>query len=210
MRTEKNVNTRQDFLKYIKSYLPSNPVCVEIGVHLGYFSEMILNELSPSKLHLIDPWEVGSDKNSEHKTYPNWDSLTTAYSHAHEMRKVKEKFSTYIDNGVVEIHRGFSYDVVGLFKNNYFDFVYIDATHIYECVKADVNMFLPKMKSDGLMCGHDYFNDSKGAFSVVKAVDEFVDNDTLEWVALSGGNDWALKQKNTKRGFFQKLKDSLK
>jgi len=36
------------------------------------------------------------------------------------------------------------------------DFVYIDADHCYEPVKIDIEMWLPKLKPDGWLCGHDY------------------------------------------------------
>jgi len=189
-----NTNSRGDFLDYLKQFLPQNPICIEIGVLRGEFSATILERLSPSKLFLVDPWEVGKDKNSEGETYPNWD-LTHAYSNEGEMLFVKNRFRSLIEEEVVILKRGFSYDAVNEFPDDCFDFIYIDATHIYESVKADINDYLPKLKKNGLMCGHDYFDHP--SFSVVKAVDEFVDNNVLEWIALSNEQapDWALKRK---------------
>ena len=90
------------------------------------------------------------------------------------------------------LHQGFSYDVVHNFPDKYFDFIYIDATHIYECVKDDLTQYLPKLKDGGLMCGHDYT--AKPQFSVIPAVNEFVDEHNFKWVCFnsSRANDWAL------------------
>lgn len=192
MNKDYNTNSRIDFLNYIKPLLPDNPVCVEIGLLDGLGSKDFLEILNPSKLYLVDPWEVGSDKNSDKEKY-DWGDFT-AYSNSHQMESVKNKFIDYINDEIVFIKRGFSYDVVNDFPDDFFDFVYIDATHLYECVKKDISMFLPKLKRNGLMCGHDYYDIP--SFSVIPAVDEYVDNGILEWVSLSRETDWALRIKN--------------
>jgi len=54
-----------------------------------------------------------------------------------------------------------------LFENGSLDFVFVDAGHDYESVAEDIHYWLPKVKSGGMIAGHDY-PDFKG---VVKAVD---------------------------------------
>jgi len=48
------------------------------------------------------------------------------------------------------------------------DFVFIDAMHTYEAVKEDIRAWFPKIRSGGIVAGHDYSWDG-----VKKAVDEF-------------------------------------
>lgn len=42
------------------------------------------------------------------------------------------------------------------FSNGYFDFIFIDGDHSYESVKQDIEMWLPKLKEDGVLAGDDY------------------------------------------------------
>ena len=77
---------RHTFLEYISLLIPENSTCVEVGVERGFFSKMILDKLNPGLLYLVDPWEVGSDKNSTERYYVELDNieeegyLPTAYS----------------------------------------------------------------------------------------------------------------------------------
>ncbi|GMI43698.1 hypothetical protein TeGR_g2455 [Tetraparma gracilis] len=57
------------------------------------------------------------------------------------------------------------------------DFVYIDATHLYETVLEDLRAFWPKLRVGGIMAGDDYFNGfvhlAGYSFGVKDAVDQF-------------------------------------
>tara|TARA_B100000287_G_scaffold259395_1_gene243985 strand:- start:20219 stop:20797 length:579 start_codon:yes stop_codon:yes gene_type:complete len=188
-------NDRINFLEYISEYIPKGSVAAEIGVFKGEFSDKILKQINPKKLYLIDPWELGYDKNGETATYKstNGEKLT-AYSNEENSQEVKEKFHNEIIKGQVSIQVGYSYDVVEEFPDNYFDFIYIDGCHLYGCVKSDLNMYWPKLKKGGLMCGHDYHDNYPG---VIKAVEEFKPMHGLKLLAISNHTDWALTPKNT-------------
>ena len=194
---EDRVQDRDKFLEFIKSNLTDNPICVEIGVYQGEFAKNILDTLQPSILHLIDPWEIGSDKNSKETHYSGEISdLSTAYSTDEDFKQVNDIFSEEIKEGKVVLNKHYSYDAVDMFEDNYFDFIYIDACHLYDSVKADLEMFLPKLKTNGILCGHDYMDDPRGSnFNVVQAVDEFCENFNFEMIVLGKVPhcDWGLK-----------------
>jgi predicted O-methyltransferase YrrM len=60
-----------------------------------------------------------------------------------------------------------SNDAVNSFQDNSIDFLFIDADHTYEGCKQDIELWLPKVKTGGVIAGHDY--DWAG---VKQAVDE--------------------------------------
>lgn len=71
------------------------------------------------------------------------------------------------------------------FNNKHLDYVFIDADHDYESVLSDINVWLPKIRPGGLICGHDYNVWTKPG--VVKAVNEVfehsrvVEGDDITW-----------------------------
>jgi len=72
-----------------------------------------------------------------------------------------------------------------LFRNKYFDLVFIDAMHDYENVKRDINLWLPKIREGGILSGHDY--GGRKHPGVKKAVDEIftdikVDSFSMVWM----------------------------
>ena len=190
----KTLNTRLEYLNELKNLLPISPVCVEIGVDNGNFSKQIFDVLDPKTLFLIDPWKTGHDINDNPTYGPSYKYLTTAYSSDEDYDRVINTFKNEIKNNTVILKKDFSYNVVNDFPDNYFDFIYIDACHLYNCVKADLKNFLPKLKNTGLMCGHDYFNHE--SFGVIEAVNEFCVEYNFEMIILNNdGWDWVLKRK---------------
>ena len=72
------------------------------------------------------------------------------------------------------------------YDNEYFDIVYIDASHEYEFVIEDIKNWLPKVKKGGIICGDDYISGWPG---VILAVDEIFNNK----VNVVGGQQWWVK-----------------
>lgn len=73
-----------------------------------------------------------------------------------------------------------------IFDNNSLDFVYIDASHDYESVKQDLNLWYPKLKACGIIGGHDY---EWGG--VKQAVDEFANKNDKQ-IKRYGYASWKL------------------
>lgn len=65
-----------------------------------------------------------------------------------------------------------------LFEDGFFDLIFIDADHRYECIKKDVEACLPKLKEHGTISGHDYGGSWEG-------ISRFI-NEKWDHVRVSG------------------------
>ncbi|MDO6558197.1 class I SAM-dependent methyltransferase [Paraglaciecola chathamensis] len=150
-------------------YLPSNACVAEIGVDRGEFSRKIFDSCRPQKLHLIDAWH------------------TERYNDG-LLEKVETSFSREIQTKQVEINRGLSIEVVDSFQDDYFDWIYIDTSHDYITTKTELEAFSKKMKTNGIIAGHDY---SMGnwvemfKYGVIEAVHEFCVNYNWEMIFIT-------------------------
>lgn len=182
------VQSREEFLNELNKHLPKDCYAIELGVLYGDFSKMILDIINPLVLVLVDPYRIG-----EKKYLGSLDYLSTEYSNEDQYQNIVRKFETEILSGQVEILRKTSFEAV---KDVYlkYDFSYHDSSHLYEDIKKELNEWLPKVKPDGLICGHDYM-DFEG-FGVKQAVNEFITEHDFEMIIYNeNGGDWALKRK---------------
>ena len=184
------VTSRTDFLTELAKLLPPKSNGIELGVLHGDFSRMILDIVKPDWLVLVDPYIEGEQR---YGADPN--AWRTAYSTEAQYKAVQKRFNNEIFLGKLFIDRGFSYEAVNHYVNRSFSFVYIDACHLYEDVKKDLNDWLPKLKDENsFMTGHDYINSN--GFGVVRAVDEFCEEHNFEMVIFNEiEGDFALARK---------------
>ena len=75
------------------------------------------------------------------------------------------------------IVKKFTTEAAFLYPKEYFDFIYLDASHTYESSRRDIQMWWPKLKQGGIFAGDDYINGNVNVagyrFGVKDAVDEF-------------------------------------
>lgn len=113
---------------------------VEIGVRQGLHAELLCQRNPNLKLYGVDLW----------KSYPGYSEHAGQQEQFYE--EAKERLSKYD----VELIRAFSMDAVNLFKDKSLDFVYIDGAHDFKNVAMDVYEWSKKVRSGGLVYGHDY------------------------------------------------------
>ena len=63
---------------------------------------------------------------------------------------IAEKYGTRL-----QALQGLSYEVADSIPDASVDLVFIDADHSYEAVRKDIIKFTPKLRSGGILCGHD-------------------------------------------------------
>ena len=131
------------------NYLPSNGIVAELGSYKGFFAEEIIKKATPIEFHIVD--------------------ITFKFFKSEELLK---------SNMVVK-HQGLTIDVMKSFNENYFDWIYIDAGHTYEDVKADIEASKHKVKPGGFLIFNDFAHISPNLsrFGVMQAVIEFVNNE---------------------------------
>lgn len=147
---------------------------VEVGTWMGqsavYMAVEIVNSKKPFTFHCVDTWK-GSE---EHKDY--------------EIVKNDQLYEKFLQNiepvkDVIVPVRKTSLEASKDYADNSIDFIFIDASHDYENVKADIEAWYPKLKSGRVFAGHDY-----GWEGVNRAVNEFctkhgytVNDSELSW-----------------------------
>ncbi|MCF7852311.1 MAG: class I SAM-dependent methyltransferase [Simkaniaceae bacterium] len=160
----------------------------EIGVYRG-ISSIYLRQLFPeAHLYLIDPWEIYSDYKNEEAAAPTQD------------KEVMEKayhmvISLFGNDPQTTIMRHTSQEASDLIAEP-IDLILIDGNHSYSYVKQDITLWQPKIRSGGLIAGHDYNSLFPG---VMRAVDEAFNENIV-----FGPNNYWIHQKliNTERGTY--------
>ena len=163
--------------------VPVGSICAEIGVWKGDFSQRILDAVDPAELHLIDPWRAMPDDAYEEAWYGGMLEHGQRDMDAVH-RSVVDRFAQARDAGIVQIHRRTSAEVAPDFPDAYFHFVYIDADHYEEHVRADIAAWAPKVRPGGVIGGDDYGQVGWWDDGVTRAVDEFVSSGAATLVML--------------------------
>lgn len=139
---------------FIVDNAKDNSIFVEIGSFLGksscYLAQKIKQSGKKIKLYCVDTFK-GIENDSAYKLY--YDKYGSDY-----FWKFKENVKKCGVEDFIFPIRNTSYEASLLFENNTLDFVYIDANHTYEHVKNDILTWKEKLKSNGIMAGHDYAN----------------------------------------------------
>jgi predicted O-methyltransferase YrrM len=138
-----------------------NAKFIEIGSWKGrsaaFMAVEILNSNKKIDFYCVDTWQ-GSEEHAQDEII--------------KQKSLYEEFLCNIEpvKDIINPVRDTSLSASESFPNNYFDFIFIDAAHDYENVKADIQAWFPKLKKGGIIAGHDYHQNWSG---VVQAVNEW-------------------------------------
>lgn len=148
-------------LEWLAQQAQTHRNIVEIGSFMGR-STRALAENTHGTVTAVDTW-AGSDED-EHRR------LLEGKPRDWLFRQFLENMSG-LNN--VHVRRQTSLDAAANFcaNNAQFDFIFVDASHDYENVKADTLAWGPLLAEGGMLCGHDFHN---GAPGVMQAVDELL------------------------------------
>ena len=152
---------------------------VEIGCWKGRSSCHMAEKIRSSGKHIeffcVDTWEGSEEHANESCIQSN-----TLYD---EFCK-----NTLPFQDVIKSLRLSSIEAAEQFDDQSCDFIFIDAAHDFDNVVADINAWLPKLKENGVLAGHDYCATFPG---VIQAVEKVFGNKTRLY-----GTCWIYSQGN--------------
>jgi len=173
----KEIETREEM--YLE--IPKGGVGAELGACKGINALNLYQVTKPKKLYLCDIWT---------KTDPDGNSWSRGgmpeiwYGDNYDL--VKNFFKEEIDSGKVEVKKELSCDFLASLPDNYLDWVYIDSDHNYACVSIEIGIAIKKVKSGGLILGHDYNTVPEGwGSSVIRAVNERIQSRDIMMEAIT-------------------------
>ena len=150
----------EDELRWLAEQASAHRAIVEIGSWRGR-STRALADNTPGTVWAVDTWKGSQEEQHleefrAHADNPNW------------------LFEDFASNmwplaNVNAVQRD-SQDAARYLSLRCFDMIFIDGSHEYEDVRADIDHWLPRVKHGGTICGHDYLPDHYPG--VVQAVNE--------------------------------------
>ena len=137
---------------------------VEIGTAIGTNASTLSNHIPALKLYCVDAWKL--------------------YDGMHDFKDAGKMYEYEIAAAArlnplpdVIIVKKFSMDAVKKFDDESLDFVYIDANHELPYVTEDIFYWAKKVKSGGIVSGHDYLDEQRpdGFVQVKEAVHAYTE-----------------------------------
>lgn len=140
---------------------------VEVGCWKGkstaYLAVEIINSKKDIKFYAVDTWQGSPEHQNNSEVINN-----TLYDiFLSNIEPVKD--------AIIPIKMP-SIEAASYFEDNELDIVFIDASHYYDDVKSDILAWLPKVKSGGIIAGHDYVQSWP---DVIKVVNEIFGKENL-------------------------------
>ena len=160
-------------LPHLLDFLGLPSIGAEIGVAEGRFSKELLDN-GLGFLYLIDIWEE----------LPFLEGCASFPQEWHDKNYLEVRRQFEKDERVC-ILKGFSHKMASFIEDGSLSLVYLDGAHDYNSVKADIRIWWPKLRSGGILSGHDFGNNSYG---VNRAIVEFMGGEDKINVIKEDGN----------------------
>ena len=149
---------------------------IEIGSYMGESTHIFGSCGLFTEINCIEPFS--GTENFNDKNNHTWEEVWEEYD-----------INTRQFKDIVKLHEDYSYDekVLSNFNDDEYDFVYVDGNHSFESTRQDFELYIPKIKSNGVLGGHDY----QQGFGVDDALEEICDPSNL---ILFRDSSWLIKK----------------
>ncbi len=136
---EHDIDTYRDFFK---NKIPMNGIVAELGCFKGRSLASVADIIKAKNITVVavDPFVSGIGL----EDYFKKEDVKAAFL------DTMRRFDLHPQVLCMSSHEASTH-----FEDKYFDFVFIDAEHTYECIRQDCQDWWPKVKSGGLLAGHD-------------------------------------------------------
>lgn len=141
----------------------------EIGVSTGMFTKQLFFRVENLSMICVDRWAeqpeyIGHDDEGRESFL-----ISDGWNHEEKYQHFLAWRNDYKLTEQLSIRRQDSIEAAKDVEDGSLDFVFIDADHSYEGCLADIHAWSPKVRSGGMVAGHDYDSMWPG---VIRAVTE--------------------------------------
>jgi predicted O-methyltransferase YrrM len=161
----------EQFYQTVADSIQDGAIAVEVGVYKGK-SILFLAEALQEQGKRVDLYAIDTFKGSEEHTDQAEGQILNEY--LRNVYPMRDHITTLMQPSV---------QASASFADNSLDFVFIDASHDYVNVCADIKAWRPKVKKGGMLAGHDYHHPP-----VYEAV-----RDTIGEVDVYPGTVWGIE-----------------
>ena len=156
--------------------LPIGGIGAELGVCRGHNAAHLFLCTKPEKLYLVDTWEFNPDTFIHHTPdlyYNDWQD------------DVKDMFKEFLGDRVFTVKKT-SVEFLSDLPDKYLDWVYIDSSHDFDTTKKEIELSLKKVKTGGIISGHDFCVMEKvWKTSIIRVVINEIQNGKLKMEAIT-------------------------
>lgn len=180
----------QSFIDLIRGLKTENLRGAEIGVASGDTSRALLERFPKLRLQMIDSWSTYGESHPYFISGDGCAKLTAEQQSQRAMQAAQATGFASKRRTILALDSGAAADRV---EKESLDFLFVDADHTYQGLRADLQAWWPRVRPGGVMFGKDYggVRDRLGLFGVSQAVDEFADR-YGQSVKRSSGSVWSI------------------
>jgi len=158
----------QDIRDIFELILKKGIKVAEIGIWTGQVS-LLLGLLS--KPYEAEMYSIDHFKGQEGGGLAGW-------ANGYNIESVWKALISNNDlNNHVNLIKKSSVEASKDFPNEYFDFIFIDASHDYGSIKDDIEAWYPKLKTNGIISGHDF----NAVISLEEVNRRYIERDNRGW-----------------------------